>query len=351
MLYFPILRSKKGELSALESLAAPIKEVIRPVLQVPPPDLARDGSPVAPSSKHVQKMASNLQLALQPAAGLSCFLDPSPAGFSLTLLEELLTAVAYYGGSPQPLYQLSGSQPYARLYQRLIGRPHTALLRVTLNDANARLSATVSAALTQYGLQADQTLLLLDMGDISEANLPLRLYESTFSMAIGLTAGLNLAGYVVTSCALPATLPETMVKWVPKQFVRHEVTVFRHIKADSGEDIHFGDYALGNVITGPAPSRTGSPKLRYTLATEYEVVKGQKTDNPPNTMSEQYHRLSRHAVSHPGYSGPAFSWGDDYIHKASQPGPASTSRGSLATWVTVHTSHHLELVVSMLPAM
>jgi hypothetical protein len=267
------------------------------------------------------------------------------------LLEELLTIIAHYGGTPQPLYHLDGSLPYAQLYQRLIGRPHTALLRITLNDVHSRLDVVIRAALTQYNLTDDQTLLLLDMGDISAPNMPLGLYASTFATAIAAVATLDLAGFVVASCALPATLPVSMVNWVPKQFVRHEVAVFRDVKAKSGEDIHFSDYAIGNVITGPAPARQGSPKLRYTLPTEYEVVKGQQTGNPPNTMSEQYNRLSIHAVGHPGYTGRTFSWGDDYIHKASQPGPHTTSRGSLATWVTVHTSHHLELVVSMLPSM
>jgi hypothetical protein len=79
MLYFPILRAKKGELAALDPLSVPTKQVIHPVLQVPPPDLARDGSPVAPSSSYVQKMAGNLQGPLQPSSGLVCYLDPAPA--------------------------------------------------------------------------------------------------------------------------------------------------------------------------------------------------------------------------------------------------------------------------------
>ena len=350
MFYFPLLRTKKGEINALATLSPGAREVVNPILQVPPPDMARDGSPTAPSSAFVNKMAENVQPVLAVGNSLPCFLDPSPAGLSPALLEELLIAIASYGGTPQPVFELAGSGDYARLYARIIGRPRTAIIRMGLNQMGASIAAQVSAALALYGLSADQTLLLLDMGDISTPGLPLNLYEAAFSGAISSVSSLGLGGIIVASCALPSSTP-TLVNWRSTQFVRHELTVFRNIKSATGQPLHFGDYAVGNVITGPSPSRQGSPKVRYTGAAEYEVMKGQKTGIPPNTMSEQYNRLSLHLVGHHSYQGPAFSWGDDYIHKASQPGSSTTKRGNPAVRVSVHTSHHLELVASMLPSM
>jgi hypothetical protein len=189
---------------------------------------------------------------------------------------------------------------------------------------------------------------MLDMGDISDEKLPINLYETAIVGAVSQLARLNLAGIILTSSALPTSIL-AVPKWKPTYFIRREVEIFKRVCTDAEYDLHFGDYATGSVDIEPTTIRLGSPKARYTLPTKYEVYKGEKPGRSPNTMAEQYQRISEYLVKQPEYSGADFSWGDDFIYQASLPG--NHPRGNATTWVTVNTSHHIEMVVSMLPSM
>ena len=350
MLYFPLLRTKKGELDALSTLAASSTAHVQPILQIPPPDLDSNDQPVAPSPTYVGKIIGALRHLLVPGHPLQCYLDPAPAGLDLALLDALLGALASQGGTPYPVFYLAGSDDYARLYRHYIGTPAAAIIRVKEPDLTPTLPTAVQAAMTRYGLTPDQVLVLLDAGDISAPSAPVTLFATAMVAAVFQLQRLGVAGIIVASAALPASVA-ALTRWVPAQHLRRELDLFRSVKAATGYDLQFSDYATGNVIEAPSPSRPGSPKVRYTLPAGYEVLKGQKLGRSPFSMSEQFERISRHIVAHPQFAGAHFSWGDAHIYQASQPTLPSTRRGNATTWIAVNTSHHLELVVSMLPAM
>lgn len=345
MLYYPLLRTKKGEVNALTTLGPDAVAATRPILQVTPPDRNEKGELVAASSEHVTKIANTLQEILAVGSQLLCYLDPSPANLSSTLLENLLFAIGTYGGSPQPVYSLFNSIPYARLYKQLMGAPKAPIIRVRPDEIAITLLDDIEKAIQLYQLEAYRTTILLDVGNIIETN---GYFEMGLKGTINELKGLGLAGIILASCALPESLEE-VPKWKPTTYSRKEAELFRKMKAATRYDLQFGDYATGSVKIEPNVSRAGAPKVRYTLSDHYVILKGQMVGSRPNTMSEQYQRISEYLVSLPAYSGRYFSWGDDFIYKASLGG--LQSRGNATTWVSVSTSHHLELIVSMLPAM
>jgi hypothetical protein len=348
MLYYPLLRTKKGEINALTTLSPQAVSSIRPILQVPPPDRDAQGELVAASSEYITKVANTLQAVLAPGSLLACYLDPAPAGLPNPLLGDLLFAIANTGGTPQPVYNLIGSTSYARLYRQLMGAPKEAIIRVRLKEIGISLLDDVKDALFTYQLTSHQTFVLLDAGNISSPDFATGIYEMGLKGTIDQLASLGLAGIILASCALPESL-ETVAKWKPTKYIRKETEFFRRLKVATKQHLQFSDYATGTVNIEPNVSRIGSPKVRYTLPEFYEVLKGQQVGRTPQTMSDQYHRISQHIVKLPEYPGRYFSWGDDFIYKASQGGVQS--RGNATTWVSVSTSHHLELVASMLPAM
>ena len=345
MLYYPLLRTKKGEINALTTLGPEAIAVTRPILQIPPPDRNEKGELVAASSEYVTKIANTLQAVLTVGNLLSCYLDPSPANLGTPLLEDLLFAIGTYGGTPQPVYSLFNSTSYARLYKQLMGAPKAPIIRVRPNEITLSVLDDIKDALWTYQLEAHQTLVLLDAGNIIEHN---GYFELGLKGTVDGLQTLGLASIILASCALPESLEE-IAKWKPARYARKEVELFKRIKAATSQDLQFGDYATGSVKIEPNISRMGSPKVRYTLPNCYEILKGQLVGRTPQTMTEQFHRISQHIVSLPEYSGQYFSWGDDFIYKASLSGVQS--RGNATTWVSVSTSHHLELVASMLPAM
>lgn len=348
MLYYPLLRTKKGELNALSTLKHSSIPHVRPILQVPPPELDSDGAPTAPSSEFVTKIASTVQPILAYSSPFTCFLDISPAGLNHDLITDLLFAIAKEGGAPHPVYRLTGSESYAQLYRKLIGKPKEAIIRIGIKEVGVKLMQAVRAALETYQLEAGKTLVLLDMGDISSNELALDMYELGLVGAINQLLRLQVGGFILASCALPMSV-QTLPKWKLIPFIRKEMEVFRNVRIGAEYDVQFSDYATGNIINEPTPSRQGSPKIRYTFPDAYGIVKGEKTGRTPNTMAEQFHRLSQFIVKHPDYLGPDFSWGDAFIYQASKEGVHP--RGNATSWVAVSTSHHIELVVSMLPSM
>jgi hypothetical protein len=350
MLYFPLLRTKKGEMDALLALNGPSAAYLHPVLQIPPPDLDEDDNPVAPSAAYTNKVLGSVKKILVAGSPLSTFLDPAPAGLPTALLDALLNAIATQGGTPGPVFYLNGSADYAKLYKQHFGPISMAILRLREPDLTPTLPATLKAALTRYGLLPDQVLVMLDAGDISAKTAPVTLFATAMMGATFQLQAMKVAGIIIASAALPAK-DEKLKKWVPTQYVRRELELFSSVKTATGYDLHFADYATGNVIDAPTPSRLGAPKVRYTLAGAYEVLRGEKasTGRGGKSMTVQYETISKHVVGHSGYSGRLFSWGDTHIHNSSQ--PTATKRGNATTWVTANTSHHLELVVSMLPAM
>ena len=348
MLYYPLLRTKKGELNALSTLKHSSIPFVRPILQVPPPELDMDGMPTAPSGEFVTKIANTLQPILAYNSQFTCFLDISPAGLNHDLITDLLFSIAKDGGTPHPVFRLTGSDSYAQLYNKLIGKPKQAIIRIGIKEVGVKLIQSVRSALEAYQLDADKTLVLLDMGDISSDELALDMYELGLVGAIDQIRRLQVGGIILASFALPMSI-QTLPKWKLVPFIRKEMEVFRNVRTGAEYDVQYSDYATGNVIGDPTPSRQGAPKIRYTFPNTYGIVKGEKTGRTPNTMAEQFHRLSQFIVKHTDYPGPAFSWGDEFVYQASKEG--SHPRGNATSWVAVNTSHHIELVVSMLPSM
>jgi hypothetical protein len=345
MLYYPLLRTKKGEVNALTTLGPDAVAATRPIFQVAPPDRNEKGELVAASSEYVTKIANTLHEVLSVGSQLSCYLDPSPAHLPTALLEDLLFAIGTYGGTPQPVYSLFNSVPYARLYRQLMGAPKAPIIRVRPDEITMEVLDDIEKAIQLYQLDVHRTLILLDAGNIVESN---GYFEMGLKSTINDLKTLGLAGIILASCALPESLEE-VTKWKPTTYNRKEAELFKKMKAATKCELHFGDYATGSVKIEPGIGRIGAPKIRYTLSDHYEILKGQMVGSRPYTMSEQYHRISEYLVSLPGYPGRYFSWGDDFIYKASLGG--LQSRGNAATWISVSTSHHLELIVSLLPAM
>lgn len=348
-LYYPLLRTKQGEIKALLQMSSSSYPVVSPILQVPPPDLDEDNDPVAPDTTFVDRVVKTVAKVFDVSAtGLLCYLDPRPAQLPPPLLHYLLQGLHHNAIPPRPLYHFQGSRLYATIYQSVFGTPSSAVLRIDVNDALAATPAAVAAELAQLGISPGITTLLVDAGDISSPTYPMAPIQSTMAMLINQLASLGFAGIAVGSCALPTKM--TLTKWVPVVYPRLELDMFRTVKRATGLPLHFADYATGNVITGPSPSFLGTPKVRYTFAAGYFVVRGEKPKLGLPSHDSQYQRLSTHVQSSPHYTHPGFSYGDahiDYAALASNVG----KRGNAATWVAVNTSHHLAQVVSMLPSM
>jgi hypothetical protein len=347
MFYVPCLKAKKGEVAALANLKNLTKAKVQPILQIPPPDLARNGAPTEATVDYAQKVGRNLA-AVQKAEGplLRYFLDPSPAHFSPEVLSALLEEVRGHSVQPWPLVPLRGGESFLDRYRATLGEPERLALRITSDDAvELTVADNVAAAIQHYGFLLSQVVLIIDVGSIVEVNVAM--YARSLSSTMMQLAPLGLESVVLLSSAFPKTLDEAD-KWEPTFFPRREVELWQATQRLSPIQLQFGDYATSYPSVEPGIGFQGSPKVRYTTADNYLVIKGAAVGRSPNTMAEQFHRISYTLASNGNYMGRSFSWGDAHIHECCD--ASSESNGNLTTWVKVNTNHHIEEVVFRLLA-
>ena len=110
----------------------------------------------------------------------------------------------------------------------------------------------------------------------------------------------------------------------------------------------FGDYG----VTNPEPLEDIDPTkmnpaaaIRYTLKSEWWVLRGAGVRTKGKGGMGQYNDLCRLLIKSPDYSGQTFSYGDHRYYEHAQPGASS---GNLTTWRRDATSHHVVFTVRQL---
>ena len=97
-------------------------------------------------------------------------------------------------------------------------------------------------------------------------------------------------------------------------------------------------------VRSPRSSDAMSPdtngKIRYTVANEFLIVRGQSMRLPP--QGAQMWSLAEYIVKSPHYLKEGFSWGDSMSKKCSE----QKVRGSSTNWIAYDTSHHLAAIVA-----
>lgn len=347
MHYFPILKAKQGEIQALKELKSITKSAIRPVLLVPPPNMSRPETrgEVPVVVPHTSKSIRTCINRLKSIADIEYFVDPSVAQLSDSLITEVVDGLTKLPRIPLPVLALEGSDRYLDSYRVLIGEPEGYCLRLSADQsANPSIVSDIQRALRHYKLAAPNGVLLLDMGDVSVAAANTAIYARNAVSMFRLTSRLFFQEQVLASGAFPASFPPPAPSWTILSYPRRDMDMWRVVHAQIS--VSYGDFGISNPNNEPMPSYSGSPKARYTHDTEFKVIKGEAVGAHPLTMVAQYHRISNLLTASSLYSGPTFSWGDAHINNCCN--PASTSNGSLTTWVAVNTNHHIEFVVRQL---
>lgn len=372
MLYYPILRIKKGEADALANLKDSTRNAIRPVLVIPPMDtviLSKEekskGVSLAEKQQrkddnYVPGFAKNLATALKGDDTFTYYLDAKPAGLSPTRLQQVLTKIKPLSVKPRPVLYLQGSTQYWQLFNTLLGLPEAVMLRLTAGEiASPTTPQLVSKWIKELHLEGIELVVMLDAGDVSGAEVGM--YAPTISnMHNQLQRVLPGATYVVAGGGYPSSLTR-ITPWVEHRFERKCWTLWQ--KVHQWEPyIHFADYGPMSAVTLNEAGQRGAPKVRYTLDSNFMLYQGvvktvakvtttaaAKTLKPAPSPTEQYLIISKQVHSLIDYPGASFSWGDNHVFQSKD--PLYLKRGNPTTWVTVNVSHHVEHVVATLASL
>jgi hypothetical protein len=370
MLYYPILRIKKGEADALTNLKSNTRAAIRPVLIIPPMETvilstAEKDKGVSLVAKQQRKdenyapgFAKNLKIALNGTTPLSYYLDAKPANLSSTLLQKMLDGIKSVSIKPRPVLYLQGSATYWQLYNKVFGHPEGVMLRLKSSEiASPATLQTVKQLYNDFNLVSTDLVIMLDAGDVSGVDVGM--YASSIvNMCAQLHRILPHVECIVAGGGYPSSLTR-VAPWTQHRFERKCWKLWQNVR--QWQEISFADYGPMSAVTLAEAAQRGAPKVRYTLDSTFMLYQGvvktvakmpkgsvaqPRTLKPPPSSTEQYLIISSEVCGLNDYPGAHFSWGDNHMFQSSD--PLFLKRGNPTTWVTVNVSHHIEHVVATL---
>lgn len=348
--YIPILKSKEGEFDALRTLPRKTRLHLTPLIDVTYP--AREGKKPVSLDVHLAKIVSSI---------LSCWGIHEPIFvdlFNIKLddrIQEGALPVSYlfdYMRSRSilaiPTTGLDRDEPYNEAIAKIISRDRRGvcirLLDEDMDDID-QLQEELSQLRSALNQNEDDIHLLMDFRFLLPAALPSAI-EKASKILNQLPTLQNWKTVTLAASGYPQSLmgikPNSVRRIRRCEFELWSTVLSKRVKRIPS----FGDYGIVNPISVEYNSGRGRPsaKIRYTLEKEWMIVKGQSLKSHPDKF-KQFHRLSDDLSRMPDFMGPQYSPGDSYIKKCASHDEKS---GSLTTWITVDTSHHLTFVASQI---
>jgi hypothetical protein len=343
--YMPILKWKRGEQSALANLFPHDKALVRPILEVLSDALEFDQPGHDPYVKVVDQIAKTWGVA--PAFVDLGALEPDQQAPGGVHPVEYFFDVARNAG----LYLIPVTGPYRdTAFQNAVASVAAtdhrgAGMRATQDEVfEPTFNADLIAATNAIGLAPGDVDLVLDWQVIG-----VNQQGATAAAASGIITGLpNLAAWrtiTFAASSFPRTLQQ--IGFGMGTIQRTEWLAWVRVRNNPGitRPILFGDYTAQSPEFDPANRFLGSAAIRYTTTDSWLIVRGRALAGAAYGGFGQFVGLSQQLIAQTVYCGPAFSYGDNYIDQCAN---GTVGTGSLTTWKTVATNHHITYVVRQL---
>lgn len=365
--YVPVLKTKAGELDALEKLRPADKASFTPLLEIIPVPVTWPDPPAEPfPSKSIDDHVNHLSKAIADAWG-----SRSPLFVDGGYIEEedvlndgsepivgFLRALNSKGVNAIPVIGFNRLLEYNDACKEFATDHAVDLcLRLTpydLDDA-ASLEIQTKQLLAYLGLTPARIHLVVDYASISPVLRGAMSVTLPFQIA-SIPYLKQWKTLTLTATAFPTDLAE-VERNTTDVFARSEWEIWSMLhdgRHRLGRLPTFGDYTVTHpnlLILDPRVIRI-SPKIKYCDKLQWVVAKGEafrrKKDPKPNIPpGVQYPLLSKLIMEHEAWCGSGFSWGDEFIANCAN----REVTGSAQNWVTVGTVHHIVFVLQQLASL
>ncbi|MFC8597181.1 beta family protein [Isoptericola sp. NPDC057191] len=337
--YFPALKTKQGELTALEHVPDEQRTNTVPILDLD----YEEGE--ALGGRTTSKLTTILERAW---AGGRLVLDATAADASTdgtdqyrTLLEKLRpTDVAVV-----PAASVASSADFLAM----LGDTHRTdnngvCIRLTSEELAAGVAADLDTTLGRLGLQPEDVDLVIDFGQTDEVSMSL--HAAILRLALPSVPYLDRWRHlVVLSGAFPASLsnPRKTVS-----IVRADSGLWRQVTSDRtiARVLDYGDYGVTHpAAAAPTGGFRSAPNVRYT---QDDVWTTMKWTLRPDEGHDGMYDVARTLRDAGVFDAPSFSWGDAELHRRAD---RDGGPGGGAQWKAWSTSHHLAKVNARLSSL
>lgn len=329
--YVAMLRSKAGEVTALEHLAVQARQRLFPVIHL----VAR------PPTTFVQRLAAVWN---QPV-GIDGLFNFSTSG-SVQTFTSTMSGLRQAGMTVLPSIETDADPAYVQAVQRLVTTRHpNVVVKVPVRDL-----PTVDAWVGSHGWSPANVNLVISVGHV--ADYP----TEDFAPFVQHSIQNNLANpnswrsVTLASSSAPkdysALAPGRNV--VPRLCWALWRAIYRRF---TGFQLDYGDFAIAHPDLTEPPGVAmvrASVSVRYAVDDSWVVLKGRPTTGASGqAMATQYSRHAQTLQAEAQFDQLPGCWADQRI-TAIATGQSSGS-GSRQTWIEIGVNRHLSLVAHRLP--
>ncbi len=339
--YVPVLKVKRGEKAALLALAAPLCSRITPLLEI----VERKADKAPTIEKHLDTAFKDLANSVRPFS--RCFLDAREvAADGPTATVQVFQRAAAAGMVFAPVTGLSRTADVAAA---MTHRSHGLALRLTRNEfERGGLTTAINQFLNTHGLSPEQLDLIVDLGAVDQM-ISAGITTLTEAFLAAIPNSTLWRTLTVSACAFPMSMGGVE---------RHSQLLVERSEWIAWRD---GLYAHRNQLARlPTFSDCGiqhpkgvedfnprtmqvSAAIRYTLADQWLLIKGESTKKTPPSV--QFPALATslvygHLRDH--FMESTHCQGCDLIKNAADHAP---NLGSAEAWRKLGTIHHMTMVM------
>lgn len=342
--YVPILKGKQGEYGALGAISPGTRRGIQPLIEIVPsgdeddPDVQR-----ADADKAASKLA-------QSWAASAAFLDPGFFDLGVDvdqgngMLAYACEQAESRGIQAIPVVRLEDPQEARSDARALHTDYHRGVcLRLYNDDLDTEgdaLDGEIQQFLSDTSFVRPDVDLLIDAGFVDGDVAVTSNARAIRLLLRELPQVQDYRSVTVAGGAFPEDL-SAFTPWVIGQRQRYDADMWvRLVNRGVPVEIAYGDYAIANPGLPQGTGWRPAPQLRYTVDTEWLVLKG--TVNDPRGHS-QFYDICDQIAAHAKFAGAALGAADRRVAN-----PRVDTTGNASTWRQVGTTHHLDFVVSRL---
>lgn len=337
MRYVPIMRTKAGELEAMQRTDGAIAQHMLPFFELHNVSWTNDDF-----EEKAAKLAKQAKKAW--GWGVPCILDLGVLDGASRIIAATLEAFHDEGPTFVPAVNLERSPEFHSTMADVVRDIGLGIcLRLILREDSPDLQQDLKKLLRQYPLPPEQVDVVIDFG--ASASLPRVLAPWLIDLVNSIPDVDKFRTFALAATTFPRNMGDYQSQAISRA-PRGEWRLWREVAANPGlaRKLDFGDYTAAypeDIVFDPKKMSIGA-KIKYTSEEDWLIVKGRGIKG---RGYEQYRTLSHALTKQDEYTGEEFSWGDEFIQNCAE---GKGKPGSARIWVSVAVNHHLAFVVNQL---
>lgn len=332
--YYPIVKSKLGELEALSLLNSDVKARIVPIVQIMPLKVEKP--------EQFQKKYNELLKRLKLNDFPFIYIDTYFIWQNRDLCNNLFTDLRDLQINVKPVIRQLSPVEHLDFLNGNGFLNDQVCIRVVPEQATAkRINIFYQLLSERYNFSRSQSNLLMDFEYVSSPNLAH--YINSFQGLLAEIIEVNsINSLIVGAGAFPKDVNAIEADTIG-YIQRYDIELYQRIKEGLGlQELAYADYCNIHPIYEETQEQfLGSCTIKYTTNDSFAILRGKRPSNHP-LGNGQYVVKSQTLLDQGYYTGPDFCYGDKCVFDCAN---GTIGTGNSQKWVTYTANHHISLVV------